>query len=570
MHYVALATDYDGTIAHNGEVDEPTLAALDRLRGASRRLVLVTGRELDDLIRCMPRLDLFDIVVAENGAVLYWPATKRERTLAAPPPAEFAARLRQAGVSPLSAGRVIVASWEPNEGKVLATIREMGLELQIIFNKGAVMVLPAGVNKETGLRAALEELEVSPRNVVAIGDAENDFAFLDLCGMPVAVANALPRLKDAAAVVTQGERGEGVAELVERWLASDLAEVDETNQRQQVALAGALDGEAGPGLAFVPVRQSLLLTGTSGGGKTTLITGLLERLAGIGFQFVIMDPEGDYEGLGNAIAIGSADRAARTEEVLEVLRKTATSVAVNLLGVQLADRPGYLASLLPELLALRERTGRPHFIVIDEAHHMLPASWDPGATALPSGPKGFLFSTVRPEALSPRTLDCVDRVMAVGAEANAALSVFARAHSLPEPEGAEAVERGEVVTMSLSDPAPRRFKVIAGTSERRRHLRKYAEGTLGDDKAFFFRGPEGKLRLRATNLIMFLEMADGVDDATWEWHRARGDFSAWVETSIKDTELSAVLHEIEQGASNAPEARHQMRDAIERRYTLPA
>ena len=121
MHYVALATDYDGTIAHDGEVDAPTLAALERLRGASRRLILVTGRELDDLIRCMPRLDLFDVVVAENGALLYWPATKQERTLAPPPPPEFAEQLRQAGVSPLSIGRVIVASWEPNESKVLAT-----------------------------------------------------------------------------------------------------------------------------------------------------------------------------------------------------------------------------------------------------------------------------------------------------------------------------------------------------------------------------------------------------------------------------------------------------------------
>ncbi len=569
MHYVALATDYDGTIAHDGEVDEPTLAALERLRGASRRLVLVTGRDLDDLIRCMARLDLFDIVVAENGAVLYWPATRQERTLAAPPPPEFVDRLREAGVSPLSVGRVIVASWEPNEGKVLAVIREMGLELQIIFNKGAVMVLPAGVNKESGLRAALEDLEVSPRNVVAVGDAENDFAFLDLCGMPVAVANALPRLKEAAALTTQGERGEGVAELIDRWLASDLADVDEGNLRQHVPLAAALDGADGPGLGLVPVRQSLLLTGTSGGGKSTLTTGLLERLAEHDFQFVVMDPEGDYEGLGDAVAIGGSHAAPRTEEVLEILRKTATSVAVNLLGVQLADRPGYLASLLPELLALRERTGRPHFIVVDEAHHMLPASWDPGATALPSGLKGFLFVTVRPEALSARTLDCVDRALAVGTEARAALAVFARAHGLPEPGGPDGVEPGEVLTMSRADPAPRRFKVIPGTTERRRHSRKYAEGKLGDDKAFFFRGAESKLRLRATNLVMFLEMADGVDDATWEWHRARGDFSAWVETSIKDHDLTAELRDIEQGMSTAEEARGQVRAVVERRYTLP-
>jgi len=569
-HYVALATDYDGTIAHNGDVDEPTLAALERLRGASRRLVLVTGRELDDLIRVMPRLDLFDMVVAENGAVLYRPATKEERMLALPPPPEFAEQLRAAGVSPLSVGRVIVASWEPNEAQVLATIREMGLELQIIFNKGAVMVLPAGVNKESGLRAALEELEISPRNVVAVGDAENDFAFLNLCGMPVAVANALPRLKNAAALVTEGERGEGVAELVDRWLSNDLADVDDANPRQEVPLAARLDDEEGPGLDFVPVRQSLLLTGTSGGGKSTLTTGLLERLAERDFQFVVMDPEGDYEGLGDVVAIGSATAPPRPEEVLEILRKTATSVAVNLLGVKLEDRPGYLAGLLPELLALRERTGRPHFVVVDEAHHMLPATWDPGATALPNGLKGFLFVTVRPEALSPRTLGCVDRALAVGAEARAALAVFAQARGLPEPEGVDGVERGQVLTMSVSDPALRRFKVMPGTTEQRRHVRKYAEGKLGDDKAFFFRGPERKLRLRATNLIMFLEMADGVDDATWDWHRARGDFSQWIETSIKDHDLTAELRKVEQSALAVDEARQQVRDAIERRYTLPA
>jgi len=404
--------------------------------------------------------------------------------------------------------------------------------------------------------------------VVAVGDAENDFAFLDLCGMPVAVANALPRLKEAASLVTEGERGAGVAELVDRWLANDLVDVDATNPRQRLPLAAGLEG--GPDLALVPVRESCLLTGDSGGGKTTFVAGLLERLAANAFQFVVLDPEGDYEGLAEAVTIGSADAAPRTEEVLEVLRKTDTSVAVNLLDVKLEDRPGYLAGLLPELLALRERTGRPHFVVVDEAHHMLPASWDPGATALPSGLKGFMFVTVKPEALSPRTLDCVDRALAVGPNARAALTAFAQAHGLSEPGGEDGVPRGEVLTLCATDPAPRRFGVIRGTAELRRHVRKYAEGKLGDDKSFFFRGPEGKLNLRATNLVMFLEMADGVDDETWQWHRSRGDFSSWAEDSIKDGELAAELRDVETGSLALSEARAAVRDAVERRYTQPA
>jgi hypothetical protein len=184
--------------------------------------------------------------------------------------------------------------------------------------------------------------------------------------------------------------------------------------------------------------------------------------------------------------------------------------------------------------------------------------------------RGFMFVTVRPEALSPRTLDCVDRALAVGDEARAALALFAHAHGLAEPDNAEAVERGEMLTISRTDPGPRRFKIIPGTSERRRHLRKYAEGKLGDDKSFFFRGAEGKLRLRATNLVMFLEMADGVDDATWAWHRDRGDFSTWVEGCIKDAELAAELRGIEAGRTPPGSARQMVRAAVERRYTAPA
>jgi HAD superfamily hydrolase (TIGR01484 family) len=273
-NYVAITTDYDGTIAHNGVVDQPTVAALERLRASSRRVVLVTGRELPDLQRVMPRLDLFDLVVAENGALLYRPDTREERPLAEPPPRRFIERLRELGVQPLSAGRVIVASWEPNEGLVLQAIRELGLELQIIFNKGAVMVLPPGINKEGGLRAALEALGLSPHNCVAVGDAENDHAMLELSGLPVAVANALPALKKAAVLVTDRERGAGVAELIDRLIATDLAEVDANASRRSVALIRS----GSETVSLVPARQSILLTGASGGGKSTLSTGLLERL----------------------------------------------------------------------------------------------------------------------------------------------------------------------------------------------------------------------------------------------------------------------------------------------------
>ncbi|MGD0430860.1 MAG: HAD family hydrolase [Acetobacteraceae bacterium] len=235
MRYQALATDYDGTIADDGVVDELTLAALARLRDGARRLILITGRDLADLRRVMPRLDLFDLVVAENGALLYDPANHEVRALGDAPPPAFVERLRELEVAPLWLGQVIVATQEPNVGKVVSAIRDLGLNLRIACNKGVAIVLPSGVTKASGLRGALAQLGLSPLNCIGVGDAENDLAFLGVCGLPVAVANALPSVKERAAFVTEGKRGAGVAELIDQLLATDLAGFDAIGERERVA-----------------------------------------------------------------------------------------------------------------------------------------------------------------------------------------------------------------------------------------------------------------------------------------------------------------------------------------------
>ena len=187
--------------------------------------MLVTGRRLEDLLAVFPGVEVFTRVVAENGAVLYDPHTRQTRALAALPAPAFAEALRSRGVAPLGLGAVIVATEESHEVAVLETIKHLGLELQVIFNQGAVMILPAGVNKQTGLAAALEELGLSMHNVVGVGDAENDHAFLSACEVGVAVANALPGLKAAVDWVTLGAQGAGVRQLVAEILRDDLAEV---------------------------------------------------------------------------------------------------------------------------------------------------------------------------------------------------------------------------------------------------------------------------------------------------------------------------------------------------------
>ena len=222
MRYLGLASDYDGTLATNGVVDHDTIDALRRLAATGRKLILVTGRQLGDILQAFPELTIFDAVVAENGAVLYRPQSRESRVLAKPPPSRFVEALQRRGVRPLWVGQVVVATVQPNETAVMEVIRELGLDLQVILNKGSVMVLPASVDKATGLSAALGELGLSPETVVGIGDAENDQAFLAMCGCGVAVANALDSLKAHADHVTRADAGAGVREIIDSLISGDL------------------------------------------------------------------------------------------------------------------------------------------------------------------------------------------------------------------------------------------------------------------------------------------------------------------------------------------------------------
>lgn len=225
--YHVLATDYDGTLAEDGSVSDATMEALRRAKAAGITLVLVTGRELDELLGVFPGIDVFDTVVAENGALLYTPQPNGQpaavRLLATAPPPAFAETLKLRGVGPISCGRVIVATWEPYQTTVIQTIRDLGLELEVIFNKGAVMILPSGVNKASGLRAALLDFKLEASQCIGIGDGENDHSLLNACGLGVAVANAVPALKKRADITMTKPRGQGVVEVLETMMTNGFA-----------------------------------------------------------------------------------------------------------------------------------------------------------------------------------------------------------------------------------------------------------------------------------------------------------------------------------------------------------
>ncbi|ACP25714.1 putative phosphoglycolate phosphatase [Sinorhizobium fredii NGR234] len=566
MYFMALATDYDGTLAEDGMVRPETLDALKRLKQTGRKLLLVTGRELPDLKRVFPEIDLFDKVVVENGALLYSPDTGEETPIAPAPPREFVERLRQKGVDDISVGRSIVATWEPHQAAALEAINELGLELEIIFNKGAVMILPTGVNKATGLKAALKEMQLSFLNVVAVGDAENDHALLRMCGCGAAVANALPALKDTADFALEGARGEGVEELIVAMVERDYAFC--TNQRHLVPV-----GESENGPVEIGPPDVLLIAGSSGVGKSMLATALSEHLRERRFQFCVFDPEGDYEDLEGAVTVGNGSTTPTDSQVLEILANPDDNVVVSALGFEPEERPSFFAKLMSGLSAQRARTGRPHWLIIDAVDHLMPAARDGAPLAPADDISGTIMITDHPDAASPGVLAAVTAVVALGPKAHEAIETFCRAVGEASPAGLEKFHEDEEVLFWRRAPGAsvQRIRAEKPKQVRTRNARKYAEGHLGEEASFYFRGPEDKLNLRADNLTIFLQIAEGIDDETWEHHLRAGDYSKWFGESIGDPDLSQKAAGIEEDRSLSPaESRNKLAEAVRRRYIAAA
>jgi hydroxymethylpyrimidine pyrophosphatase-like HAD family hydrolase len=448
MRYLALCCDYDGTLAEDGTVSDATQHALQRVRASGRKILLVTGRKLDDLQGVCNCLDLFDRVVAENGAVLYNPATRERRLLSEGPPHLFIQTLRQRGVRPLSLGQVVVAAWHPHETIVLQTIRDLNLGLQVTFNKDAVMVLPAGVNKASGLMVALQELNLSRHNIIGIGDAENDHAFLAACEIGVAVANALPLLKDAADFVTAEARGRGVLELVAELLKGDMRPRESQLTRHRVLLGRRESGEE---ILLRAHDFQALLVGTSGGGKSRVATGLLERLAAQKYNFCVIDPEGDYANVESAITLGTPTQAPTQEQARQLLNTYDTNAVINLVALKPEDRPAFFQALLTSIQEARLRTGRPHWLLVDEAQHLLPAR--PASAGQPPSIslEGVLLISVHPKLIAPSALEAITSVLAIGTEPQTALEEFRAIAGIAAPPQVKVnLQNGEALYWSIS------------------------------------------------------------------------------------------------------------------------
>jgi len=218
--YRLLAFDFDETLAMDGRMTPVAADALAEAKAAGWLLALVTGRPHDDLLDICPECGLFDLIVPENGCLLHTPADGAVEHLAEGPVDRLREGLTAAGIESFN-GRVVTIIRRHKEADVRDLLARHGLAFDCFVNRYAMMIVPVGVSKATGLAVGLKALGVALAEVIAVGDDENDLAMLAEVGLPVAVGNATEPVKAGARLVLDGPNGEGVAAFIrDRVLAA--------------------------------------------------------------------------------------------------------------------------------------------------------------------------------------------------------------------------------------------------------------------------------------------------------------------------------------------------------------
>ena len=542
----ALACDYDGTLAEHDTIAASTLQALERARAARVRLVLVTGRTLFELTRVCERLDVFDAVVAENGAVLYFPADSAIREEGPAPPARLLAALDRRGV-PFQVGRVIVATTHDHREAVLAALAEADTPLDLVANRAALMLVPAGISKGTGVTSALFALAIASDDVLAIGDAENDIALFDACGWSACPEDALPEAKARVDWILPGADGDAVRHAIdERILGGSLP--PPRSGRHRLLLGWAVSTSEA---VEIPARGvNVLVQGDSLCGKSSLVGGLVERLATAHDSVCMLDPEGDYEVL-DSLATARLIEVTRAEDwgvVMEALR-SATPVIADLTGSAHAAKAALASSALRRIRRLRERFGVPHWTVLDEAHCLFRRDATP-SECMALGTKGFCLATYRASLLPPVVVEAMD-VFVVGRTTQPnELDLLERRIFTRHPGGGvtratlAGLPSGTFVILRPGTPAstfvapPRRVRHV-------RHLAKYTDVGVAPHHRFFFLGPDGAVVAAAASLSDFVGAIGTVPRASLTHHAKRGDFSRWVRDVVNDRVLAARLAKLE-------------------------
>ena len=547
MKFRVLALDYDGTIAHQGKLDPAVKAAIIEARARGVVVVVVTGRILSELRKVAGDLSFLDAVVAENGAVLSF-LSGHSRLIGEPPSGIFLEELRQRQIDFL-AGECIVEFDASSAPQVLTAIRQLELPLSLLFNRDRLMVLPQGVSKGVGLRAALATLRLSVHNAIGIGDAENDHDLLATCEIGVAVAWGSQALKERADEVLEGEGPCAVAGYIRR-ISEELRLPPERMGRYRLSLGVETNGHP----LKVAVRgRNVLIAGEVQSGKSWVNGLACEQLILLGYSVCVIDPEGDYrtlESLPGVVVFTAEDSPPDLPDVARALQHPDMSVIIDLSQLAYEEKVQYLHVLLPMLAALRRTTGLPHRIVLDEAHYFL---HEPNVKDLLDLNLGaYTLVTYRLSDLHPDVRKAVEAIVVkrITDPAEVEALVAMAGHPSLENEWRAILGRLKINEAAIlpgkGDGGLRRFDLLPRLTSHVRHKAKYLDIQLIQEQGFVFTQDGRPIGAPVRALKDFLAPLKVLPPSVLAAHARRGDFSAWLAGVFHDRLLASDIRKIEQ------------------------
>jgi hydroxymethylpyrimidine pyrophosphatase-like HAD family hydrolase len=575
MKFSVLALDFDGTIAKADALDGDVREAIAVLRGLGIVVILVTGRILEDLRRVTGGLHFVDAVVAENGAVVEFPASGYTMRNGSAPNPGFLAALTQVGIR-FEAGAVVVEADAADAHGVLTIIRRLELPLTIAFNRGRLMVLPQTVSKATGLKQALAVLRLSPHNAIGIGDAENDHELLQACEVGVAVAWGSDVLKAAADYVLPGHGPPAVAAYV-RGLATKRVLPVPTRTRRRLLLGHTDDGQV---LELAVRGRNVLVAGDPKSGKSWVAGLLCEQLILHGYSLCVLDPEGDYvslEALPGVTVLGGANPLPPPGDVVRALRHADVSVVIDLSRASHDAKFEYMRTMLPALATLRRHTGVPHRIVVDEAHYFLHDANAPRLLDLQYN--GYTLVSYRASKLHPDALAATQAIVVAREsdphEVQALFALCASCSTRRSPAdwtdmlGALAI--GEAAVLPVTEEAQgdiTRIQLAPRLTPHVRHQAKYIDVPVVDSMAFVVWRNGSAPGRRIHTLREFVDVLETTPTSLLRGHLLRHDFSRWIADVFGDYPLAETIREIEATfrRGECPDPTEGMARAVRSRY----
>lgn len=571
MKFGVLALDYDGTIARDGALDPDVRAAIMEARARGIIAILVTGRIFSDLKLAAGSLEFVDAVVAENGAVLEFP-NGHSRLIGQLPPQVFLDELRRLGIE-FRTGQCIVDTDAGSAEKILEVIKRLELPLVLLFNHGQLMVLPQAISKGTGLREALNALRLSPHNAIGLGDAENDHDLLEACEVGVAVSWGSPALQKNADEVLVGDGPHAVPGYI-RQAAQEMRLPRDRNGRHRITVGTADDGSP---VTIAIQGRNILVVGEPQSGKSWATGLACEQMILQGYSVCVIDPEGDYgslESLPGVVVLGRADPLPDIPDVARALRHFDLSVVVDLSRAQYEEKVRYLQELLPMLVSLRQTTGLPHRIVVDEAHYFLRQLNVKELLDLELG--AYTVVTYRPSDLDSDLLKDIEVVFAKRLtqpqEVQALLSVVKSKNTEPQWTAIlGSLANNEAALLPVNNEAEgklRRFKLFPRLTQHVRHKTKYFDLQLAPGAEFVFTDHGRTLGPSARSLKEFVFLLRTIPATSLGEHARRGDFSRWIADVFHDHRLASDIRKIELRfrVGDLDDIRESMAALIQERY----